>query len=119
MKIEKHLLAIFSIITVLIQRMIHRKKDDVYALGLSMNELALVKNGFKNMKVSDDAESNFTKNKNDLVAGHMSLHTRDRLCQHIDDCLSRLKNIQHNLKNDRDIALRTINRVDVELERYK
>ncbi len=52
------------------------------------------------------------------MAQNTSLHTRDRICQQIDDCLIRLKLTRNNLDKDKYIALRTIKRIDCELNKY-
>lgn len=87
-------------------------------MDMSINDLELVKEELGKMYTRGcDGVMHLSKDHQLFLYDDRSVHTRDRLYQRIDDCLTRLETTQGNLKKDKYIAIKTINKLDIEFNK--
>ncbi|MFQ2048388.1 hypothetical protein ACK34J_05510 [Aeromonas veronii] len=112
-KVRDYFTAIISIVTVLIQRNIHRYRDELYSIDVSIKELMTVRGDLSRIGLLLKDHNNGA----DDVNNEIYIHTLERLHQSIDDCLIRMHLTRENLMKDKCIAVKTIRKLDVEVKR--
>ncbi|MNL30545.1 hypothetical protein D3C87_1522870 [compost metagenome] len=111
-KVRDYFTAIMSIVTVLIQRNIHRYRDELYSIDVSIKELMTVRGDLSRIELLLSDHNDGAWNVNNEIY----IHTLERLHQSIDDCLIRMHLTKENLMKDKYIAVKTIRKLDVEVK---